>query len=121
MTWRVYLEDQPWAMASRLHMARYRGDKIDVVQPLEMKTIEAGLMVQNSVGIFGDVARAEAIEFLQAIMDAAWEQGIRPTNHQDHTNELTAVRFRLEDMRRLALPSVGEPTDKAAGDGTEAE
>ncbi len=40
--------------------------------------------------------------FLQAAMDAAWELGLRPTGFKDHTNELTAVRYHLEDMRLLA-------------------
>lgn len=40
--------------------------------------------------------------FLQAALDAAWEQGLRPTTYADHTNELKAVRYHLEDMRLLA-------------------
>lgn len=40
--------------------------------------------------------------FLQAALDAAWEMGLRPKGHADHTNELTAVRYHLEDMRRIA-------------------
>ncbi len=42
-------------------------------------------------------------DFLQAIMDAGWEQGIRPRKFKDHTNELTAVRYHLEDMRALTF------------------
>lgn len=29
---------------------------------------------------------------------------MRPRGFKDHTNELTAVRYHLEDMRKLALP-----------------
>ncbi len=44
----------------------------------------------------------EVENFLRAAMDAAWEMGLRPTGFDDHTNELTAVRYHLEDMRLLA-------------------
>jgi len=40
--------------------------------------------------------------FLQAMLDAAWEAGFRPKDFKDHTNEFTAVRYHLEDMRKLA-------------------
>jgi hypothetical protein len=52
-----------------------------------------------------------ASDFLQAIMDAGWEQGIRPRKFKDHTNELTAVRYHLEDMRALAFETA-KPQEK---------
>ncbi len=48
------------------------------------------------------IPHEEVEDFMRAIMDAAWEVGIRPTGLSDHTNELTAVRCHLEDMRLLA-------------------
>ena len=41
-------------------------------------------------------------DFLQAALDVAWEIGLRPDGYQDHTNELKATRYHLEDMRALA-------------------
>ena len=41
--------------------------------------------------------------FLQAAVDVAWDMGIRPAHAQDSTNELSAVRYHLEDMRKLVL------------------
>lgn len=41
--------------------------------------------------------------FLQAMLDCAWNAGMRPRGFKDHTNELAAVRYHLEDMRKLAL------------------
>ncbi len=103
MTWRVYIEDQPWRMACRVHMARVHNDgKMDIVQPLVLESVEQNSVSPETVGVLNDVTREEATEFLRSIMDAAWELGIRPTNFTDHTNELTAVRYHLEDMRMLA-------------------
>jgi len=39
---------------------------------------------------------------LQALVDAAWEQGIRPKGSEDTHGELKATKFHLEDMRTLA-------------------
>ena len=105
MTWRVYIEEQPWRNASRIHMDRLRGDgKIDMVMPLHFTTIEEeeGALAVEDHGILGDVTRSEIEDFFRGIMDAGWELGIRPTSFKDHTNELTAVRYHLEDMRTLA-------------------
>lgn len=40
--------------------------------------------------------------FLQAALELAWEIGLRPQGYADPTNELGAVRYHLEDMRKLA-------------------
>ncbi len=48
----------------------------------------------------------EVEDFLRAALDAAWELGLRPTGFKDHTNELTAVRYHLEDMRVLTSPKL---------------
>lgn len=42
-------------------------------------------------------------EILQSILDAAWEQGLRPTGFQDIKNETTAIKSHLDDMRRLVF------------------
>lgn len=41
--------------------------------------------------------------FLQSVIDAAWEDGMRPSAAKDATEELKAVRYHLEDMRSLAF------------------
>jgi hypothetical protein len=51
----------------------------------------------TSEGVGGD-----SRGFLQCIMDAAWELGLRPKRLAEHQSELAAVRFHLEDMRKLA-------------------
>lgn len=43
------------------------------------------------------------IDFLQALVDAAWDFGVRPKNAQDTGNELKATKYHLEDMRSLVF------------------
>lgn len=50
-----------------------------------------------------DNIRPSMEDFLQTMLNTAWDFGQRPAGFKDHTNELTAVRYHLEDMRTLAL------------------
>lgn len=108
--WRVWIEDRPWLGSRALWAARNDGphaadklyatgfvftplkkgqDPTGIVKPLDEETTES---------------RDDNItSFLQAVLDAAWKSGLRPQGFQDHTNELTAVRYHLQDMRALAL------------------
>lgn len=41
-------------------------------------------------------------QFLQAMLERAWERGLRPKKFEAVENEMKAVRYHLEDMRLLA-------------------
>lgn len=101
--WKAYLESQPWNMRRCLHIVREEQDrKLGVVQELGFESIQEGMIATRGGGILGDSSLEEVDDFLRAIMDVAWDAGIRPTGVEDHTNELKATRFHLEDMRLLA-------------------
>lgn len=99
--WKAYLEDQPWRMRRCLHVVRKDPETIAVVQALVMQTVPEGSLIVQNDGVLANY-NDETDDFLRAIMDAAWEVGIRPTGFQDHTNELKATRYHLEDMRLLS-------------------
>jgi hypothetical protein len=42
-------------------------------------------------------------QFLQTILDTAWEHGFRPSGFKDIENETKAIRYHLEDMRKLVF------------------
>jgi len=42
-------------------------------------------------------------DFLQAILDHAWSEGLRPVGFLDTPNEMAAVRAHLQDMRSLVF------------------
>lgn len=106
--WKIFVDKQPWNGSQRLFMvvAGPMGAR-SYVGPLTLKTHDPGAAVP-----FDDATLSETMEnredgvgdvtgFLQAALDAAWEHGLRPTGFADHTNELAAVRYHLEDMREL--------------------
>jgi len=75
------------------------------LQPLVWKKFDPNTAIpSDEVFAIKDDFGAETVKnFLQAAMDAAWDIGLRPTQAQNQTDELKAVRYHLEDMRTLAL------------------
>jgi hypothetical protein len=45
-------------------------------------------------------------QFLQSIVDQAWDMGIRPRYARETTPEINAIKYHLEDVRRLAFKRV---------------
>ena len=81
-----------------------RGDAgYDVVQTfiIERRERTRATMTPDDVGVLGSSSRDDCFQFLQAVMDCAWENGLRPRGLDDHTNELKATRYHLEDLRSL--------------------
>lgn len=46
---------------------------------------------------------AKADDLVQAILDAAWEAGFRPSGFSDIKNETAALREHLSDLRKIAF------------------
>ena len=98
MTWRAVWEESYFM--DRLYLVL---DKA-VVAPLVLRKGDAAIIAEPTM-----VSPREDMEdgnpcirgFMQAMLDEAWEHGLRPRGFEDHTNELTAVRYHLEDMRKL--------------------
>lgn len=75
----------------------HRENGRDVVSPLELKHIDAGLI--SGLPTFS-LDRDEATDFLRSVMDVAWEMGVRPTGYD---NDLGATKHHLDDMRRIVF------------------
>ncbi len=101
--WKAYLESQQWRDRRCLHLRRRdpMGGQVGIVQPFTTHIIKEGELMPESDGVLGEFSQ-ETDDFLRAIMDVAWDAGIRPTSFEDHANELKATRYHLEDMRVLS-------------------
>jgi hypothetical protein len=105
--WEVFLEPLPrfGYIGHRIYVAlrRHDGSLAIVEPPLTLRTLEQhSFMVPEDALI--DDSKSEHFEsrlFLQAMADAAWDAGIRPTQMRAVTDEMTATKYHLEDMRRL--------------------
>lgn len=108
MKWRAFIEKQPWSNSESLRIARMSDDKIAVVQPLTLKLYERGSLIADEAPTLAGHAWGGGEDvrgFLQAIVDMAWQEGIRPAGLEDNRNELKAVRDHLSDMRDFARGS----------------
>lgn len=110
--WKAAVEFKQWRWDQELRVWRTLPDRIEVVQPLAFKSYDRHTLVPaDEVAMKG--GEDEVKDFLQAMLDAAWKSGLRPTGFEDHKNELTAVRYHLEDMRALAMsrlpPTISGP------------
>lgn len=110
--WRAFLEAQGWSGSRRLFLVVMRRDQpmgksqryavapptlipLKELEKYDVPTLEESH--EDRQDNIGDVQG-----FLQAIVDVAWENGIRPAGLADQSNELSAVRYHLEDMRKIA-------------------
>ncbi len=94
--WKAYARREPHKNGFSLWLSKYGGEFDYDITGLEVaKKTRHGEPLPM-------VPCEDAEGFMQAILDAAWEAGLRPEGFADHKNELTAVRYHLEDMRKLA-------------------
>jgi hypothetical protein len=115
--WKAFVQYDPCTDTRGLHMVfsghrepkeggRFGNEYSDapkrfVVAPFEFKEVDG--FAKNEPAFVDDYnAVADGISLLQAIVDACWEAGIKPKKIHAHESEMAAVRYHLEDMRKLA-------------------
>lgn len=64
--------------------------------------IEDSEVFMRSHGYSTAFGTSDIDQFLQAMMNAGWNRGLRPKSFDPSAGELAAVNRHLEDMRRLA-------------------
>jgi hypothetical protein len=101
MTWRFHFEYTAFNDGLRLYGRKESGVRAANIKPfvLEMETVEM-LELQPSEP-FLELPAADGEGMLRAIMDAAWERGIRPTHYEDYRRVNDAKDAHLQDMRAL--------------------
>lgn len=105
--WKAFLEKRTWDLYQGLRIVRTNYDgRSEVMLPPEVQSYESGAFIDAKPflesGYAGQMGDVEG--FLQAMLNLAWGEGMRPTGFADVKNEIAAVRYHLEDMRKLALP-----------------
>jgi hypothetical protein len=86
-----------------LVMLDRRPGQVEVVTGFEFKTMPEGHMFTGDEGIPDDG------NLLQAVVDAAWEAGVRPTGYSDIKNETAALREHMNDLRTVAFHALKIP------------
>jgi hypothetical protein len=73
-----------------------------VVPPLTFVPLEQGLRVDEAT-----IADSLGREFLQAALDCAWANGLRPAGFNDVPQTMAATRSHLADMRAIVFAQLG--------------
>ncbi len=106
--WHIHVEDGAFRGRSLWMTVSQAMGRRAVVGPMVLTDYEPGSLAPSPTLAETQEDQADGVGdvtgFLQAALDAAWSVGLRPRGFADHTNELTAVRYHLEDMRTLAMP-----------------
>jgi hypothetical protein len=110
MPWKFFLDFKPWTGDSNLYVQHTTWDrKRRLLLPASFVDAPDYLTKGDDKPFLGqtpeqrDDGLGDVDQFLQAALDCAWERGMRPTGFKDFTNEIAAVRYHLEDMRKLAF------------------
>lgn len=110
MGWRVRLDPliRFGLIGYRMYVGRedHDGSITVMTQPVLLKTLERGSFVPEEDAFLDDSKHSHSVDvrqFLQGMADAAWEIGVYPKQLQDHSSELKATKYHLEDMRKIVL------------------
>ncbi len=115
MSWKMFLDSRMIDASSRLLIRKGGehsfGDPVEFVAGFKMETIAP--MSPGPEAIRSGWGQAdEARAFLQAAIDCAWENGMRPAGWADHGREVAALRDHLHDMRALVYAGDMKPEEK---------
>lgn len=78
-----------------------------IVTSLTMYSMAPGIMPPPTAGHIIAPELGTQREFMQAMLDGAWEAGLRPTGYGNVAEELRASDGHLQDMRAIAFGKLG--------------
>lgn len=104
--WKCYVDDSHFRQGARIAIVREHDDgSVEFVQPFTLTTIPPGEQFPTE----GTVQLRDALPFLRAMLNAAWEHGLRPDGFNDTRESMKATSAHLQDMRAIAFHKIGAP------------
>ena len=91
----VIAKNEPWRMNIQLLLCEYDGEICAIPDKIVMRDIKPGELIPESALVELDRTAA------QKLMDSLWNCGLRPAAGKGSEGQLAAVKYHLEDMRRL--------------------
>lgn len=96
MSWVTYIERGLCTRKTRLAILSDNLDgSTDLVSPMSFQKVQEGVEIKPAL----EGSTETVLAIIQSIVDAAWEEGIKPRGLEDNRNELTATKAHLEDMK----------------------
>lgn len=93
--WLISAQREIWSDAIAIRVGLKGPNGFDVATPVIMVGVEPGEMTQPMIKLPFDAA--------QRLMDELWQAGCRPSQSVGTAGQVEAVKYHLEDMRRLVF------------------
>lgn len=100
MSWHADIRFSDLGRGAELLLARERDGGLSQVVAVRLKDVADGERLGDGIPF---ARRSEAVSFLQAMMDLAFEHGLRPSRAQDERH----MKAHLDDMRKIAFHTLG--------------
>lgn len=94
-TWHINAQREIWSDAISIRLAVKGESGFAVAMPLTMQVIEPGSLIQPAFTLPLDAA--------QRLMDELWQAGVKPSQSIGSTGQVEAIKYHLEDMRKLVF------------------
>ncbi len=91
----IRFHDSPWSDCYEIAFFSKENGKSYVGSPLEMKAIKRGEIVTPTARL-GSVA-------MQGLFNEMWRAGFRPKDGTGNSGHVEALKYHLEDMRKLVF------------------
>ena len=92
---RVHVEREIWSETISIRLATTIGDNLHVAKPVMYEQVDRGAFVEPCLRLPFDMA--------QKLMDELWHAGVRPAQSIGTEGQSSAIKYHLEDMRRLVF------------------
>ena len=97
--WKFAVQREIWSDAVSIRIGVKREDgSFDVADALVMRTVPIGAITQPCMSLPFDAA--------QRLMDELWQAGCRPSQSVGSSGQVEAIKYHLEDMRKLVFKEV---------------
>lgn len=96
--WRVSVQREIWSDSIAIRLGIKTDGGFAVAMPVVMETVELGALTQPMVSLPFDAA--------QRLMDELWSSGCRPSQAIGSAGQVEAIKYHLEDMRKLVFKEV---------------
>lgn len=94
-TWHINAQREVWSDAIAIRLGVKTDSGFAVAKPLTMETIVPGSLTEPTFKLPLDAA--------QRLMDELWQAGVKPSQSVGSTGQVEAIKYHLEDMRKLVF------------------
>lgn len=92
---KVNVEREIWSDNISIRLATKIGDRLAIAKPVMFEQVELGAYIDPCLRLPFDAA--------QKLMDELWHAGVRPAQTIGTVGQTDAIKYHLEDMRRLVF------------------